>query len=360
MGAGLLGLSAALSLAEEGHEVTLHEQQQPGAGASSRAAGLVSTMTWNDHDFRLIQETRGKIGELISMAMIEGDPAARHLWKPYDSITIAAGDGLQVLDEVQHISERNTEETERLSWQAAAKEFPGIRFEPGDEVLVAQEDGAVEAGDLVSVLEGRCRAEDVTMETGRVTDLHALDGRIVVAGGAWTHDLIAANGPKLPIAAFRTQLASIAHSGSLDLPMVHDTRHGFYLRPESEGSLLAGNGTVLEPHDPDAYDEAADPAFRESIAHRMLQRVAGAETATIRNAWAGLCVATPDRHPLCGPVDGLDDVFVLTGDNGFGLMRCLALGDRLADALRGKVDPVLDPNRFGPLDDWEMREGFGW
>lgn len=360
MGAGLLGLSSALSLAEEGHTVTVHEQHQPGAGASSKAAGLVSTMTWNDHDFRLIQETRGKIGEIISMAMIEGDPAARHLWKPYDSITIAHGDGLQVLDEVQAISERNTEETERLSWQAAAKEFPGIRFEPGDEVLIAQEDGAVEAGDLVSVLEGRCRAEEVHFETGRVTDLHTLDGKVVVAGGAWTHGLLAAHGAELPMAAFRTQLASIAHPGSLELPMVHDTRHGFYLRPESDGSLLAGDGTILKPHDPDHYDEAADPSFRESIAERMLQRVAGAETAHIRNAWAGLCVATPDRHPLCGPVPGLDDVFVLTGDNGFGLMRCLALGDRLADAVRTKVDAVLDPGRFVDVGEWEMKEGFGW
>ena len=358
MGAGVLGLSAALRLVEDGHDVTVHEQHQPGAGASAKAAGVVSTMTWNDDDFRLIQETRGAIGELISMAMIEGSPAARHLWKPYDSITIAHGDGVAGLDDVQDRLERLGEEPERLDWRAAQAAFPGVRFEPGDEVLVAQEDGAVEAGDLVAVLEGRCRAEEVAFETGRVEDVTALDGKVVVAGGAWTQPLLAKAGADLPLKSFRTQLASIALEA--DVPMVHDTRHGFYLRPESEGSILAGDGTVLRPHDPDAYDEAADPEFRTSIAERTLARVHGAQTATIRNAWAGLCVATPDRRPLVGAVPGLDDVFVLTGDNGFGVMRCLALGDRLADAVRGKVDAGLDPARFRDVGAWEMREGFGW
>ncbi len=50
----------------------------------------------------------------------------------------------------------------------------------------------------------------------------------------------------------------------------------------------------------------------------------------------------------------------MSGDNGFGVMRCVALGERLADAVDGRVDAGLDPARFGlsPKLDFAMREGF--
>jgi len=64
---------------------------------------------------------------------------------------------------------------------------------------------------------------------------------------------------------------------------------------------------------------------------------------------------------MCGPVPGVEGLYVLTGDNGFGVMRSLALGERLADAVKGKVMPDLDPRRFGPDAplEFEMREGYG-
>lgn len=353
IGAGVLGMSAALSLAEDGHQVTVLEQHQPGSGASSKAAGIVSTMTWHDEEYRLIAETRGKIGELIAMAMIERDPAAHHLWKPLESITIARGEQLARMDDVQQLLERNTEEPERLEWRQAEATFPGLHFAPGEEVLVAQEDGVVEAGDLCTVLRSRLAAEEVDVRAGhRVDDVSAIDAdHVVVAGGAWTQMLL----PELPLRPFRVQLASIAGP---EVPVVHDVVHRCYFRPESEGSLLAGDGTRFGDFDPDRYDEAADPEFRQTIAERLVQRVKGAEHATIRSAWAGLVAGTPDQRPLCGKVR--DGVSVLSGDNGFGVMRCLALGDRLADSVRGRPDAGMDPLRFGGPIAFEAKEGYGW
>lgn len=78
-------------------------------------------------------------------------------------------------------------------------------------------------------------------------------------------------------------------------------------------------------------------------------------------SWAGLHVATPDRRPLCGKVPGLENVFLLTGDNGFGLMRGLALGQRVAQAMAGNEPSQTSPSRFPSATiDFEMREGFHW
>ncbi len=364
VGGGILGMSASLALAESGHEVELREARQLGAGSTAKAAGILSTMTWSDDEYKLIAETRGLIGETISLALIEGVDAARSAWKPYDSILVGRGDSVAAMDDVQKRLERNTEEPQRLDWQQAAREYPALHFAPGDEVLVAQEDGAIESMDLLEAVRARMESEGVIVrQAAPVDDLPAAGGgyeAVVVAGGAWTKGILARAGHKLPVQAFRTQACSLAFPGATDMPILHDAVNGFYTRPESDDTMIAGNGTQLRPFDPDDYNEAADPEFQHSIAERVVKRFRDGGTAAIRRGWAGLCVATPDRRPLCGPVAGADGLFVLTGDNGFGLMRGLALGQRLADAVEGRIEAGLDPRRFGddPSDDFEMQEGF--
>jgi glycine/D-amino acid oxidase-like deaminating enzyme len=360
IGGGALGCSAALALAQDGHEVTLRERGTLGSGNSAKAAGILSTLCHSDAEYRLIAETRGLLGETISLALATGERAAKGAWRSHPSIVVGHGESIATLDAMQDRVERFTEECERLDARRAAREFPGVRFEPGEEVLVAQEDGVIEAGDFLAALRARMDSEGVRIVENGAASAAAGDGITVVAGGAWTKGWFARNGVTLPVQMYRTQLASLAFPDGGSLPIVHDLRHHFYTRPESQDGILAGNGTQLRPFDPDDYDEAADPEFIHSIAERVVARFEAGGEARVRTGWAGLCVATRDRRPLCGPVPGRDGLFVLTGDNGFGLMRSLALGQRMADAVRGKVEPSLDPARFaGASDRFEMREGYG-
>jgi sarcosine oxidase subunit beta len=362
VGGGALGCSAALALAERNHQVVLHERTNLGSEATAKAAGILSTLCNHDEEYKLIAETRGLIGETIALAMAAGERAARGAWRPCASLVVAAGDGLRILDAMQDRVERFTEEAQRMDHREAAREFPGVRFGPGEEALVAQEDGVIEAGDLVLALRTRLQSEGVTVKEGfPVKDLRDLDAdRVVVAGGAWTAGLFERNGVRLPILNYRTQLSNIEIADAEGLPIVHDLTQHFYTRPESGSTILAGDGTQLRPFTPEDYNEAADPEFLESIAQRVVQRFEDGGEARMKRGWAGLCAGTPDRRPLVGPVPGLDDWFVLSGDNGFGLMRSLALGQRLGDAVRGKVDPSLDPRRFGedPPRTFELREGY--
>lgn len=365
LGGGALGAGAALALADRGHRVTLRERGTLGSGNSAKAAGILSTLCHSDAEYRLIAETRGLLGEAMSLALAAGERAARGAWRSHPSIVVGHGDSIATMEAMQQRAERFTEEVERLDHRAAAREFPGVRFEPGEEAIVAQEDGVIEAGDFFAALRARLDSEGV-----QVVENSALGGladhkgdALVVAGGAWTKGWFARQGIALPVQMYRTQLASLAFPAGGELPIVHDLRHHFYTRPESENGILAGNGTQLHPFDPEHYNEAADPEFIHSIAERVVTRFEDGADAQVRTGWAGLCVATPDRRPLAGPVPGREGsgLFVLTGDNGFGLMRSLALGQRIADAVGGRVEPALDPARFGPAagDSFEMREGYG-
>ena len=344
-------MASALALAESGHDVVLREQSQLGAGATAKAAGIVSTMCGHDDEYGLIAETRGLIGELMSLAA-GPVPESRFAWKPYDSIVVAKGDGLARMDGMQARLERMTEEPERLGYREAGQAFPGLQFEPGEEVLVAQEDGVLEAGDFLVALRWRLESEGVEVEEGSAAEI---DGPTVVAGGAWTKQLL----PALPLKPFRVQLSNWEVPGTAtDLPIVHDLVHGFYTRPESERTLLAGDGSQCWEFDPEDYNERGDPEFVESIAARLHSRFNGMEHAKARSSWAGLVAGTPDTHPLVGEV--AEDLWVCSGDNGYGLMRCLALGERLAESVDGARHDWLAPDRFQNLDpDWPVKEGYG-
>ncbi|HUR62725.1 MAG TPA: FAD-dependent oxidoreductase [Candidatus Thermoplasmatota archaeon] len=364
VGGGALGCSAALALAEDGHTVDLWERKGLGGGSTAKAAGILSSFAWNDADYRLIAETRGLIGEAISLALAAGERAARGAWRPAPSLVVARGqEGMRLLDQLQDRVERMTEECERMDATRAAREFPAVSFEAGEECLVAQEDGVIEAGDLLVALRQRMGDAGVTLHEGHERPLLGSlpADRVVVAGGAWTKPWLSAQGVPLPALAYRTQLANLLMPGAAEVPIVHDLHHHFYARPESDASFLAGDGTQLRPFDPSDYDEAADPGFVHSIAERVVARFTDGHAARLRAGWAGLCVGTPDRRPLVGAIPGRGDVFVLTGDNGFGLMRSLALGVRLAEAVAGRGDPALEPGRFGwpPPQQFEMREGYG-
>ncbi|MEA3203290.1 MAG: hypothetical protein QOI63_965 [Thermoplasmata archaeon] len=349
MGGGALGCGAALALADAGHQVELWERERLGGQSTAKAAGILSSFAWSDAEYRLIAETRGLIGETISLALAAGERNARGAWRPAPSLVVARGPGLRLLDQLQDRVERMTEECERLDAARAGREFPAVRFEPGEECLVAQEDGVIEAGDLLVALRQRLADHGVVVHEGKeVPAVGAVRAdRVVVAGGAWTKPWLERQGVPLPALAYRTQLASLAIADAAEVPIVHDLHHHFYARPESDGSMLAGDGTQLRPFDPEDYNAAADPEFIESIAERVVARFTEGHAARVRAGWAGLCVGTPDRRPLCGAIPDRDGLFVLTGDNGFGLMRSLALGVRLAEAVAGRPDPALDPARFG-------------
>jgi sarcosine oxidase subunit beta len=191
----------------------------------------------------------------------------------------------------------------------------------------------------------------------------------VVAAGAWSKRLLAGAGHPLPLAPYRTQAAVLRPSGSDSrlFPSVHDIDLDVYVRPEENGRILAGDGTELAEVDPDRFQTAGDEKFVGHLAESFASRFPGWADAEMVRAWAGVCIATPDRRPMIGPVPGDDGLFALTGFNGFGVMRAGGAAARLAGLLSNGLpsDPDLQrlqsvlPSRFsGPPTPFSIRPGF--
>ena len=377
IGAGLAGVAVAYHLAAR-HvgPIVAFEASTPAAGATGRAAGIVSEQLWDRWDVEVVRESREEYADLARRVV----PGAYRVngfvrWTAHEGIAAAL----------------RARSAELRSWGVDARDVdggavgdlvPGLRaddlragsYAPGDAVIAPStlaeaygaEGRALGVGwrlaSPISRLEGGPRAWSVTVR-GVTYNAPA----VVVAAGAWTKRLLAASGLPLPLAPYRTQAAVLRRPEGFpaSLPSFHDLDTDVYGRPEENGRLLAGDGTERHETDPETYVPTGDDAFVAHLAECFEHRFPGWSETTVVRAWAGVCTATPDRRPLVGPVPSAEGLYVITGFNGFGVMRAAGAARRLADVVAAggteagpRLAPV-DPGRFsGPAVPFAPKPGF--
>ncbi|MBI2077556.1 MAG: FAD-binding oxidoreductase [Euryarchaeota archaeon] len=378
MGAGAWGLSAALALAETGFtNVHVWERENAGSGNTARAAGLVSTHLREEQDIRWVLDTRRRFEALRAWGTEQGLPSAPHAFHQVGNVTISTKNDEFKLEQIRGRVLRAGGKAEFLSAAELARPAWRLKSTAHSSGLFSSDDGYVEAGDLIDLLQARVRSLGVGVHTSQAVgvDVTGSDVRgvtttagvepcdqVLVAAGAWTKALLARSGLPLPVKPYRTQLAQLEFEHDASLPIIHDGEQGVYARADGPHRILVGDGTEHVESDPDAFNEGTDRGFIEKIAKSVSRRWQRGEAARYRTGWAGLCVGTPDRNAVIGPDPRVKHLHLMTGDNGFGLMRCLSLGALVAARLQGKMSPgaeICAPKRldFG-LKDFVIREGF--
>ncbi len=365
LGAGLAGAATAYHLARRGvGRVVALEASTPAAGATGRAAGIVSEQLWDRWDVDVVRETKEEYAALAARSAPEAYRVNGFVRWTADSRVASA---LRArVDELRGWGV----DVRELDAPALAGLLPSLRTDGLLAAAYAPHDAVVGPSALAEayVAEGRKRGVDWRL----ASPVAALDGGprawsctvrgttyrspvVVVAAGAWSKGLLAASGHPLPLAPYRTQAAVLRRPEGFPtpLPSFHDLDSDVYGRPEENGRLLAGDGTERVEADPQTYVPTGDPAFVAHLAESFERRFPGWTETSVVRAWAGICTATPDRRPLVGPVPGAEGLYVITGFNGFGVMRAGGAAARLADAVAAgerEAGPRLArvaPSRFG-------------
>jgi len=199
-------------------------------------------------------------------------------------------------------------------------------------------------------------AERILTSNGRVTGVATSRGvieteQLLVAAGPWSPPLLATVEVRLPIEASRQQVVQLsppAGFGRLGV-VIEDMTQGFYARPESGASVLAG---VLEEEveqivSPDNFNQGVDFDFVQRVGALWAHRYPQAGDAEIRGGYASLYDITPDWQPVLGAIAGVEGLYVAAGFSGHGFKLSPALGDCLAAVLCGGV-PEIDITAFAP------------
>jgi sarcosine oxidase, subunit beta len=129
-----------------------------------------------------------------------------------------------------------------------------------------------------------------------------------------------------------------------DMPLIVDLPTGAYVRSE-RGHAMVG----VKPERPaTGFQVDASSDLLAWMAERAAIRFPSLQTASLATVISGLYEVTPDHLPLVGAVPRLDNLFVVAGFNGHGIMHGPAAARALAELIvRGRAD-VLDLDRLRP------------
>ncbi|MCI4356564.1 MAG: FAD-binding oxidoreductase [Thermoplasmata archaeon] len=378
LGAGIAGAALAEHLSRRSLSVTVVDPRTPAAGASGRAAGIVTEQLWNEWDVRVARETREEYRALAAAS----DPDA-FSDAPFVRLTANPDVAAGLLDAL----------TRLRGWGVAVEEvhadqlrtwFPNGRFDRLKRAIASKSDACVTPSSITALYLASARARGAAVAYGAAVETPHFEGdrwvvesgattircrALVVAAGAWSKRLLAELGSPLPLTPYRTQAAVLRPPKLAPTGIgvsVHDLDTDVYARPEANGRILAGDGTERVESDPERFVQGADGSFLAHIAESLGSWFPDWESSDVVGAWAGVCTATPDRRPCIGPLRSDRELYVITGFNGFGVMRSGGAARRLAELIaeptsptaRAALEPVL-PERFhGRADPFPPRPGF--
>jgi sarcosine oxidase subunit beta len=361
VGGGTVGGWAACFLAEEGLAVTLVEAETLGAGASSRAAGMVRAQGGTEAAIRLGMFSRdfyrrqrdhypldsGFVPQGYLMpCFTEDDVAAAH-----ERIALQQRLGL----EVQWLA---ADDVDRLGTGLLPGSTLGASYAPEDGYLDAPRNVLAYSTALTALgvtIREHTAFRGLQIRDGRVVGVETSDGvlsseRVLLTGGPQLAAVAGAAGGRAHVGGTRHQVVVTAPVPGVDvrtLPMVFDVRAGIYWRPGEEGGLLWGMSNPDEPPGP-AIDFDCD--YYRRMRARLDQLLPCVTGLGLRRAWAATIDSTPDHLPILGPL--LTDGGPLGGTGvaaagGHGMMWGPGVARAAADLLlRGRTE-VVDAAELG-------------
>ena len=367
VGAGVMGASVAYHLAARGwRDVLLVDRSDgPGRGSTGAATGGFRAQYGTAINVRLSLLAREKF--LRFRDEIGVDPGylpAGYLWL---AETRAELDGLLAGLEVQRAE--GLHEATEVSAEDVGLIHPAVRRDDVIGGTFCPTDGFIAPlqvldGYLEAALRAGARAKWQTTVTGLTRDeggsivaVETSDGRIatgavVNAAGAWAAELAGQAGVSLPVTPLRRQIAVTVPCSLLPptTPMTIFVGDGFHFRVR-DGRVLLLWPTPGVPGKP--FDISVDSEWIAKVSTMAASRVPVLHDVAIDVACcrAGLYEMSPDRHALLGPAPGCDNLFLINGSSGHGVMHAPALGQLLAEIMSDGVASSLDvralrPSRF--------------
>jgi glycine oxidase len=330
-GAGALGLTSALALAEAGHSVTVCDPA-PTRNASAVAAGMLAPV----FEAALDAETAGDLDLLL---------AARNLWPALAlrtgveierSGTVAAGDEAwlaQVRMRLADLGFRGAD-LPRMALDALA---PGISPRLGG--LLVREDWRLEPRPALAALRRAAEGAGVTFTEGIVEDPGPADWLLIATGA---DQRLAPVAPELGrLAPIKGQILGFADQGGGRVSLRGERAYA-----TASGAGLAV-GATMEPgrDDIDVDPVALAPLVR--AASELFPQLEGAAYSVS----AGVRAATPDGLPLVG-VSQTPGVILAVGARRNGWLLAPLVARIVTACIEGRdSDPYgarLAPSRFEP------------
>ena len=346
IGGGVTGCSCALTLAERGVCVRLHEAHEVAAGASGRNGGFAlrgGAMAYDRAQATLGVDGARLLWQLTERSLERLAGLAGDAFRPVGSLRLAAD-----------VAEREAlaREVDALREDGFAAAWLDELPAPLDRLfygaVVNPGDGAIQPADCARRLARHALVAGAEIVEHSRVDPGDLDARAIVIA---VDGLSAAVVPELEpfVTAVRGQMLATEPIAERLYERPHYARWGYdYWQQLPDGRLVVGGKRDASFETEQTAVEETTPIVQERLEALVADLVGGLPRITHR--WAGIWGDTPDRLPLAGRIPGREGVWVAGGYSGHGNVLGLACGDLVARAILGEQPPELelfDPARLG-------------
>lgn len=399
IGGGIVGLMAALTLAERGIPVTVLEKGRIAGEQSSRNLGWIRKIGREEHDLplslaseRLWTAMADRVGAdvgyrragIMYVARTEAEMAGHRAW--LDAVGNALDARLLTPGQIDQLVPGGTG-----GWAGGIHSPTDGRAEPS---LAAS---AIARAALAkgAVIVEDCAVRTLSMAAGRVSGVVTERGEIgcdqvILAGGLWSRRFLGNLGVSLPTLPL---IASVLRTAPMEGPTeIAVGAPDFSFRKRADGGYtITQRGGFVAPLVPDSLlighrylpmlraqwrnvrlslgrafvDDLAlgrrwsaaatspfervrtmDPPVNEGLNAEAMRNLIAAwpvfGTAVIEESWAGAIDVTPDSLPVISPVAKLPGLTLASGFSGHGFGTSPAAGQLAADLATGAT-PIVDP-----------------
>lgn len=344
IGAGIIGLSLAISLRKQGLRILVVERGEPGREASSAAAGmLVGTGTEIPSPLKALAAESARMYPEFAHEM-EDESGLKVDLREQGTILISASGNFPSGAEMLSTDKLGSIEPGLISFESLdpsldaqgrpqqqpqykyhAAYLPERSIDPRALVVAAVKAARHRGVDISSGNEVRALLISDHGASGVQTEKTAYSAGIVVnCAGAWA-GCIAPH--KFPVRPVKGQMLAVVGGPSLRHVIRADE---VYLVPRSDGRIVIGS--TLEDA---GYNKQTDVETIQRLLHAALELVPALANAKVHDDWAGLRPGTPDHLPLLG-VTSIHRYFVASGHYRDGILLAPITAQVMTELILGK------------------------
>jgi glycine oxidase len=365
IGGGLIGSSIALRLAQAKLRVLVFDRGEPGAEASSAAAGMIAPQGETpepDAFFALCAASHALYPDFVSeIEELSGQEVG---FRREGSLLVAVEEKqVAELEKLFWTQTRAGLPLERLTSAGLQHKMPGLSSEIrlalgiSEDYWVDNEKltrAVIEAAQRLGVrFCAHCPAEEVNIRENRVEAIHANCGHaggettlfsagcFVLAAGCWSEGIAAQAGLALPMQPCRGQMMEF--ESPHELPYV--VRAGtHYLVPRSARRVVVGTTAEYA-----GFEKAVTAEGLQSILNGAMRFAPFLKDCSFRRAWAGLRPDTADHLPVLG-YSKLQNLILATGHFRHGILLAPVTAQQISELVLARSTSLsleaYRPTRF--------------
>ena len=333
IGGGVMGLSVSWRLAQAGYQVTVITNKKCGEGATSASLGaLMPYNPWHKDDIAHRQWASLKqypffVRDLITQTGI--DPGYRTLgriqWlsdtEQYKKYAPYIGHTIPNFPQENPFTFLTPDMMQKHYPDVEQNPYGAIFCKATAHIMPRQLISALRAACLklsVDIIEN-CQVHQLEYNGRNVTSVHTSHGRkradfYVASAGAWSDQLFSQDVPCIQPVKGEALLLQASPQGT-----VHRFPHlirgrGVYVIPLDYGKFFVGATKKMC-----GFDESLSVENRDTLLAKAESMLPFLSETKVSDHWCGFRPIARDKTPLCGLVNGSENLLALSGHGGIGM-----------------------------------------